>query len=59
MLALRTNKVGHPVFMQVDEETLSATFCGWLPAHLFRSADAEGEFTFRVSGVNATFMRGD
>lgn len=32
MLALRTNKVGHSVFMQVDEETLSATFCERLPA---------------------------
>lgn len=34
MPTLRMNKVGHSVFMQVDEETLSATFCARLPAHL-------------------------
>lgn len=35
MLTLSMDKVEHSVFMQVDEETVSATFCGWLPARLF------------------------
>ena len=56
MLTLTASKVEHSVFMQFDEETVSATFCGRLPAHLFLSDDASDGFSVSLKQIIGFYL---